>query len=188
MYFSLNWPSSLAPPRTFWTGSAESVTPRPRAVDGINCIRPRAPAPETAFGLNFDSVSMTAAIRAGSMPYFVAACWMIGPKPPGTWRVVVAAGATVVLNSDIDCISTGRPDCWAYGRTVGTADPIAEPIECRRGAPATASWLRNAWFWALAWANACAKAFCGTLRVGVGFVPGGRMPGRLGPVEWRAGD
>ena len=185
MYFSLNWPSSLAPPRTFWTGSAESVTPRPRAVDGINCIRPRAPAPETAFGLNFDSVSMTAAIRAGSMPYFVAACWMIGPKPPGTWRVVVAAGATVVLNSDIDCISTGRPDCWAYGRTVGTADPIAV---ARRGRSGHGKLVAERLVLGVGLGQRLRE---GVLRHAAGrrgLGAGRRMPGRLGPVVRRAGD
>ena len=72
-------PSSLAPPRIAWRGSLASVTPRPRAVAGINCISPLAPACETAPGLNFDSVSITAAIRAGSTPYFWAASCTSGP-------------------------------------------------------------------------------------------------------------
>ena len=49
-------------------GSA-GLTPSPWAVAGMNCMRPVAPAEETAEELKFDSVLATAASSAGSIPW-----------------------------------------------------------------------------------------------------------------------
>ena len=57
----------------FSTGSKMSFTPKRLAVEGISCIRPRAPLGEMASGLKFDSAAMTARTRLGSTPNFLAA-------------------------------------------------------------------------------------------------------------------
>src|SRR5689334_6523064 len=63
----------LAPPLRFWTGSSTLVTPRPAAVAGISCVRPRAPAGEPASGLKPDSCLTRPASSAGAMPLALAA-------------------------------------------------------------------------------------------------------------------
>ena len=52
----------------FWRGSNTSVTPMSRAVSGISCISPCAPALETTSGSKSDSVLMTARISGSGMP------------------------------------------------------------------------------------------------------------------------
>ena len=60
------------PPSMFCAALYGSRTPRLRAVPGINCMRPCAPAFDRAVRLNPDSCLMTAAIRSGSTLYFAA--------------------------------------------------------------------------------------------------------------------
>ena len=52
----------------FCSGSKESFTPRPAAVEGMSCINPRAPACETAFGLKLLSCFITAFISPSWTP------------------------------------------------------------------------------------------------------------------------
>src|SRR5688500_15033141 len=54
-------------------GSNELVTPRPRAVAGMSCISPCAPALLTAFGLYPDSTLATAASSFGDTSYLAPA-------------------------------------------------------------------------------------------------------------------
>ncbi len=56
-----------------WAGSKEFSTPRPRAVAGISCIRPWAPAGLTARGLKPDSCFATAASSSPGTPVRAAA-------------------------------------------------------------------------------------------------------------------
>src|SRR4051794_8719732 len=76
------------------TGSRTLVTPRPAAVPGISCVRPRAPAPEPAFGLKPDSCLIRPASSAGSMPLACAAWVMSAPYGTlaGSAEVPVVAG------------------------------------------------------------------------------------------------
>ena len=57
-----------AAPFTADVGSS-GFTPRDRAVDGMNCMSPSAPAGEVAWALKPDSCEATAASSDGSTPY-----------------------------------------------------------------------------------------------------------------------
>src|SRR3954468_5779032 len=74
------------------------VTPRPEAVLGISCVRPRAPAPEPALGLKPDSCLIRPASSAGSSPLAFAAAVMSVPNgvPFGSSETPVAAVGAVV--------------------------------------------------------------------------------------------
>ena len=63
-----------AAPSTAEPGSS-GFTPSPCAVEGMNCMRPWAPACETAPALNPDSCDATAARSDGATPYLAPACW-----------------------------------------------------------------------------------------------------------------
>ena len=65
-----------------------------RAVAGMSCIKPRAPAVDTASRSNCDSTWMMARISSSLMPCRVAAAWMWSSKSrlaegrranPGEW-------------------------------------------------------------------------------------------------------
>ena len=60
----------------FAAGSYESVTPKRSAVEGMSCIRPRAPLFETSRALKSDSALMTAETSAASTSNFFAASTM----------------------------------------------------------------------------------------------------------------
>src|SRR3954462_8975581 len=92
-----------------WAGSNGFETPRPRAVAGMSCVRPCAPAPEPACGLNPDSCLIRPASSAGSIPLAWAAAVIslaygtlagrlepVAAAPP----VAVAAGAPSVEASE----------------------------------------------------------------------------------------
>src|SRR5699024_5026376 len=68
-----NWARYCAPPRMFCAALKASATPMSLAVSGINCIRPCAPAWDSALGLKALSAWMTARRNAGLTPYRVAA-------------------------------------------------------------------------------------------------------------------
>ena len=105
--------SRRAAPSTACAGSIGS-TPSPRAVEGMSCIRPRAPAPLTAERLNPLSTLATAASSAGETPCRRPAC---------SNRLRYAAGAAASAGDDEAAAAAGR-------HTGGAGDRGA----CHRGA------------------------------------------------------
>src|SRR5689334_6615087 len=73
------------------------VTPRPAAVAGISCVRPRAPAGEPASALKPDSCLTRPASSAGSRPLALAAAVISAAYgvPAGSADGPVAAAAVV---------------------------------------------------------------------------------------------
>ena len=63
------------PAAMLFSGFLRSEMPNRRAVTGSTCIKPCAPAEDTAFALKFDSAWITALISAGGNLYFTAAFW-----------------------------------------------------------------------------------------------------------------
>src|SRR5688572_12488302 len=97
----------FAPPLMDCTGSSTLVTPRPAAVAGISCARPRAPAGEPALGLKPDSCLIRPASNAGSRPLDLAAAVISAANgvPEGsslTVAVGVAAAVTAVCVERVD--------------------------------------------------------------------------------------
>src|SRR4051794_14309292 len=94
-------------------GSVAS-TPSPFAVAGMNCIRPVAPAGETAELLKFDSVFATPASRAGEMPYLAPAWVKRSAYGTPARRLPVAADVRAVLvpSARTRRISVGLPTSW----------------------------------------------------------------------------
>src|ERR1700754_3858132 len=82
----------FAPPLIDCTGSSTLETPRPAAVPGISCARPRAPAPEPAFGLKPDSCLIRPASSAGSRPLACAAAVISAAYGVPVGRLVLPAG------------------------------------------------------------------------------------------------
>jgi hypothetical protein len=81
----------------FSRASKESVTPMLRAVAGMSCIRPRAPAVETASRSNWDSTWMMARISSWLIPCRTDAATMWSSKSwlaegrrlnPGEWMTI----------------------------------------------------------------------------------------------------
>ena len=64
------------PAKTFWRASKLSVTPNRRAVAGVSCISPLAPAVETASRSKSDSTWMMARTRSRLTPCRAAAASM----------------------------------------------------------------------------------------------------------------
>src|SRR3954464_1552671 len=91
----------LAPPLIDCTGSSTLLTPRPAAVPGMSCVRPRAPAPEPAFGLKPDSCLIRPASSAGSSPLACAAAVISEPYgvPAGSADGPVEAVAVVATGA-----------------------------------------------------------------------------------------
>src|SRR5205085_7621902 len=81
------------------------VTPKRRAVPGINCISPVAPLYESARELKPDSCRITETIRFGSMPLRAAAC-LIYSSYLGL-PVVSITCSTVGSGVAPDCITIG---------------------------------------------------------------------------------
>src|SRR3954451_20337786 len=107
------------------TGSSTLVTPRPAAVPGISWVRPRAPAPEPALGLNPDSCLIRPASNAGSTPLALAA-WVIsfayGPLDGSA--LVLVLGAVVPLASEAKSVLV-----LAAGGVVAVAVALASALE-----------------------------------------------------------
>jgi hypothetical protein len=83
--WSLSWAMYLTPASMFCSGSVGSAAPRPRAVPGMSCIRPTAPAPLRALGSPPLSAFMVAAMRLMGTPYRSDAASIWGshlPAPP----------------------------------------------------------------------------------------------------------
>jgi hypothetical protein len=81
----------------FWRASKASVTPMAFAVAGMSCIRPRAPAVETARRSNCDSTWMIARMRSWLIPCWTEAAMMWWSKSwlaegrrlnPGEWMTI----------------------------------------------------------------------------------------------------
>src|SRR5215470_649488 len=109
-------------------GSYAFCTPRPLAVPGISWVRPIAPAPETAFGLKFDSARTSALSSAGSTPLACAACTIIesygDASAPlvATAVVPVAAVAAVGSETAVGSIADG------YAAVVASVAPAVLPV------------------------------------------------------------
>ncbi len=92
------------PPRMFSWGSQEFWTPYRRAVPGISCISPRAPFGESAFGLKFDSTSMTLLTRRGST------------RSRSAWRRIASSNAVAASRRA------------RRNESVGDLPPIRQPL------------------------------------------------------------
>ena len=112
----------LAPPLRFWTGSRTLVTPRPAAVAGISCVRPRAPAGEPASALKPDSCLTRPASSAGSRPLAFAAAVISAAYgvPAGSSDVPVAVAVVAAVAGGGDRARGGGSERAALrGRQLG---------------------------------------------------------------------
>src|ERR1700679_92947 len=87
----------------FCSGTKELVTPRLEAVAGMSCMRPWAPARETARALPFDSAWTIDARRSASM------LW-VAPARVRSWWMSVGSGEDAVATGEADPSAALRDD------------------------------------------------------------------------------
>src|SRR3954468_10908156 len=98
---------------------SSGLTPSPDAVDGMNCMRPWAPAGETAEALKPDSCEAIAASRDASTPCRLAA-W-VNRLAYGTPASAdpEAAGSVVVESGSTRRMTEGLPTSWTLTASPG---------------------------------------------------------------------